>query len=194
MTHLDPYLSLVLSDLNLNSDLHDIIISKMDKLQLKKGEEFIIQNKHASYIGIIVHGMLESKFKHSNDKFYTANFYYPEGNRLVSDYRSFSEGHPAQESCVALETSLLWVLSKKKFDQLYEEYDEVKAVSKYLLDTNFLHAIKRIRFFQTYQGKDRIREFKSRHPQIIKKATQDSIASFLGMGRTQYCNKLKEIE
>lgn len=109
----------------------------------------------------------------------TTQFFF-EGDR-VSSIESFMRNHPSLYSIETIEPCVLQTISQKDFQNVLENFPEIKEEMQEHLFKRLLQAQK---FFYSYLKNDpqqRYKELIEEHPHIIQRIPQHYIASYLGI-------------
>lgn len=99
----------------------------------------------------------------------------------ISDMGSFLSGDPCQYNIEALETSELLLLSRPAMDELM---DAIPSLQRYFLDLMQNHIIalqRRINVVQSMSAEETYLKLMEVNPQLINRASQQHIASYLGI-------------
>lgn len=109
----------------------------------------------------------------------TTQFFF-EGDR-VSSIESFMRNHPSLYSIETIEPCVLQTISQKDFQNVLENFPEIKEEMQEHLFKRLLQAQN---FFYSYLKNDpqqRYKELIEEHPHIIQRIPQHYIASYLGI-------------
>ena len=139
----------ILKEDNFSSEIINEISNILKAEIIGKGEYFVKYNNKMDRIGIIMNGLLVSRFVSEGKKTITSKFYHSKGDIFIADFFSFKNQTISNEEIQAVEDSYLMTISYKNYNYLIKKYPEVqKLVSEYL-EENYLKALDRVRDFQT---------------------------------------------
>ncbi|GAB2617964.1 Crp/Fnr family transcriptional regulator [Emticicia sediminis] len=107
------------------------------------------------------------------------NWVIPENNfQYVAD--SFLDQTPSKFAIEVLEKAKLWVISKEKLDELYEEFPQLNFIGRILVEQNlkkyetFIRALRMPR-------EDRLEWFYEFHPELANRVHLKYIATYLNL-------------
>ncbi len=160
---------------------------------IKKGKYFINYGEKMNRIGILLSGLLVSRYETESGDEIVSKFYYPQGDIIVVDYQSFKKQSSSNEAIRASEDSYLMTLSYDNFNSLLNNHSSLKEMALSFLEESYLNALERIRSLQILSREQRIRNFMEAHPILMQKITATDKASYLGMHRNIFSKKLKSL-
>ena len=180
-----------------NSDIPIEIIQELTDrftpLNIKKGGFFIHHKEKMNKIGILIDGILVSRYISEKGDKVASKFYFSDGDFIVADYNCFIKQLDSDEEIQAIEESRLLTISYEDFNSLIENHQYfLKLVYEYA-ESGYLKALGRIRDLQILDKEQIIRKFLKTHKTIFDKLPVKDKASYLGMHRNIFTKKLKEI-
>jgi cAMP-binding proteins - catabolite gene activator and regulatory subunit of cAMP-dependent protein kinases len=152
-------------------DYYKVIKVTAHKILLSEGE---IANK----ILFVREGALRAWFN-KDGKDITFQFFFE--NQAVASATSFFTGKPSPFSIETLEPSVIYAISKKNFEKLYEENALVKDKMIEILFTRFENYAALFLSYIKNNPRERYLELLENDPQIILRVPQHYIASYLGI-------------
>ena len=156
------------------SDLQSVLIQK----EFSRGQYYLKKGEINQFIGFVMNGLFEG-IHHENDKEYI-NWFWKE-NEIVVGVRSFLKQAPAFMSIRAIENSKVLMLSYKDLMMLYTKYPEFNLVGRQLLEEALINMAEISPFLRMNSAREKYEILLNEHPQIIKRASLKSIASYLGV-------------
>ena len=128
------------------------------------------------------------KFYVKNGYEITDSFYF--GNDFCTDLPSIIGNTLPYASIVAMQKTTLTILSYSDFNELCQNSLALEHLLRILIESTFLRFYKRTLSFVLQTPKERYEELLIANPQIIQKATQYHIASYLGIS-PQHLSRLR---
>jgi len=182
-----------LNQIGLNPKVIIELSKRLKPLKINKNDAFIQAGERMDRIGILLNGLLVSRYVSDEGKEIASNFYYPQNEIIVVDFESFKNQSITEETIVAIETSHLLVLSYYDFQDLIQEYPTFQKYIFDVFDENHFKAIERLRDFQSLKAIDRVRKFTESHGEIIGKLMVKDKASYVGVSRNIFTTFLKKL-
>lgn len=176
-----------------NKDLEKIS-SYLKPLTLKKGETFIKEGTRNEKIGILQNGILISTYLSEKGKEEVSRIYSKiNGNIIISNHESFYSNQSSTENIKAIENTQLMVLTKNDLEKILKEFPELSNVVKDISEQSYINAIERIKEFQSYSAKERVKIHYLKHRELFSKISKQHLSSFLGINRNDFTKFLNEI-
>jgi CRP-like cAMP-binding protein len=170
------------------------ISSYLKPLKLKKGENFISEGKKNDKIGIMSNGLMISTYISKKGKEEVSRIYSEiNGNIIVSNHESFYYDTYSTENIRALVETTLKTLSKSDLPLILIQYPELENTVKDISEKSYINAIERIKEFQSYSAKERIRIHYNKHKRLFSEISKQHLASYLGTNRNDFTKFLNEI-
>jgi len=163
-------------------------------LVLNKGDIFIESGKKNQKIGILQSGLMISSYISDKGKEEVSRIYSKiNGYTIISNHESFYYNVSSTENIKAIEETHLMVLSKNDLEEGLRIHPELDKLVQDISETSYINAIERIKEFQSYSAKERIRKHYTKHPKLFSKISKQHYASFLGINRNDFTKFLNEI-
>ena len=176
------------------SDLKKIS-TYLESQTFNKGDVFIEAGKRNDKIGILIDGILISTYISEKGKEEVSRIYSKEnGFTIVSNHESFYHGSESTEKIFAVEKSILMVLTKDHINVILEEYPEYQTYAKEFSEQSYIHAIDRIKQFQSFSAKERIENYYNTNNALFNRISIKHLSSFLGTNRNAFTKFLKDIQ
>lgn len=170
------------------------ISSYLKPLTLKKGEVFIEKDKRNNKIGIMQSGLMISTYISDKGKEEVSRIYSQiNGNIIVSNHESFHYDVISTENIKAIEETYLMILKKSDLEILLKNHPELEKVIKDISEKSYINAIERIKEFQSYSAKERIKIHFEKNKELFSKISKQHLSSFLGINRNDFTKFMKEI-
>lgn len=184
----------MLSELNVSPEDLKKISSFLKPLKLGKGSAFIQKGVKNDKIGIMISGLMISTYVSEKGKEEVSRIYSRiNGNIVVSNHESFYHNSVSAENIKAIQETTLMVLSKNDLNQILKDYPELEKVVKDISEKSYINAIERIKQFQSYSGKERVRIYYEKYRELFLKMSKQHLSSFLGINRNDFTKFLNEI-
>jgi CRP-like cAMP-binding protein len=182
----------ILKDKNFPRELINKLSNKLKPVLIPKNEYFIDYNQKMNKIGIIVSGLLVSRYITDDGEEITSKFYYPNGDGIVVDFYCFKNQENSNEQIRAIEDSQLYTLSYIDYQSLLSDSLMQKLIVT-LTEESYLKALSRIRDFQQLDTIKRVEKFKRENKEVINKLPIKDMSSYLGMNRNRFSENMKKI-
>lgn len=170
------------------------ISSYLKPLTLKKGEVFIQEGKRNERIGILQNGLMISTYLSDKGKEEVSRIYSKiNGNVVVSNHESFYYNLSSTENIKAIEETQLMMLTKNDLELILEKFPELNNVVKDISEQSYINAIERIKEFQSFSAKERVKIHYTKHKELFSKISKQHLASFLGINRNDFTKFLNQI-
>lgn len=180
----------IVEKFNLEQEILSELPNRITAIEVTKGNPFLASGNYADKIGVLIKGLLVSKYTDKEGNIRITKIFHEDGHRIISDYESFVKNKKSEETITAIEDFHIFVIKKSDFDFLLNEFDSIKRIAKELLEDNYLAALQRIRQLQTLSTIKRVEGFMSLNPSLINRLSRSDIASYLGMHRNMLSKAL----
>lgn len=181
--------NLLTKEIGLSSHLFRRLMDECNEVVLKKKDFLLHQGQVCSFIGFVETGVLRSYIEREGDD-YISDFYF-EGS-FTTSYRSFLTGEASVGSIQALENSVIYCLSKSKYDQLLQISNEWYKLGKYVADTLFIKKCRKETSLLMDNALARYKLLLETYPKIEQHVSQYHIASYLGI-KPESLSRLKTL-
>lgn len=156
----------------------DKIKSCIKEIEVDSKTTLLCEGEISNKMYFIKKGCLRLAYNHKG-KDITFQFFFE--NEAVSSFESFRTGQPSQFSIESIEPSTLLVLRKKDFENLTQEFPEMKSMMQEIMIMRLSRYTKLFLSFIKDTPKERYIELLNNNPQIIQRVPQHYIASYLGI-------------
>ena len=102
-------------------------------------------------------------------------------NEGVSSIESFRSGEPSLFSIETIETSTLYVISKRNFEKISADDPAYRAILQETIYKRLTHYSKLFMSYIKNTPEERYQELLANNPHIVKRVPQHYIASYLGI-------------
>ena len=143
-----------------------------------KNELFLKEGDVASSMGVVEQGMVRHFYRKKNLEI-TEHFTY-EGHLFVC-LESFIRQIPGQFYVEALEPTLIYEIPYGPFHELMQQDPEILRVYCTILESSLIISQHKADARNRHSAFERYRRLEFEHPQIVRRAPQIHVASFLGM-------------
>ena len=155
-----------------------LIEELFEPLFLSKGEVLLQEGNICKCFYYVNKGLLR-QFMNYDGKELTIHF--NEENTFVCDYESFITKTPSQKTIVALEDTVLQIISYTSLQRFYKEIREGERFGRLLLEETFIEAIHYIISGLADSPQERYLKFMRQYKNIEQRVAQKYIASFVGV-------------
>lgn len=162
------------SDLELND-----ILSHFKKETVKKGAIFIEEGEISNKLCFLEKGIGRSFYLKKNGKEVTVWFF--DEKKFMTSLDSFFQQKPSLYYIEMLEDSLLYTITKKEMDILFEKYHKMEKFVRLLTIQMLTDVINKINAIQFQTAKERYEYMLSEFPNIVHRVPLRDIASYLGI-------------
>jgi len=146
--------------------------------EIKAGDYFLKTGKICKEFAFIEKGLFRH-FTYNAEKEET--FYFSAENNFVCDYGSFINGIPSNKGIVAMEDTIIWVLSYERMQTFYTDVSSGERFGRLFLEDVFTNAIRHIISMHTDTAGQRYLNFLKLYKHIQQRIPQYYIASFVGV-------------
>jgi CRP/FNR family transcriptional regulator, anaerobic regulatory protein len=147
---------------------------------LSKGELLLEQGNICKHIYILEHGLARG-FYYKDTKDITSWFAF-ESDILTSLY-SFVSQKPSFENIEILENSIVYGISYKQLQELYQKYPEFNMIGRLITEKYYIGLEERILSMQYQTAKERYKKLLENNPQLLQRASLGHIASYIGVSQ-----------
>lgn len=183
LTTLKSFSYLSEDDLN---NIRNIISEK----ELKTGDYWFHPAMHANQVAFITKGYLR-KYLLIDGKEKTDFFYFD--NDLTGDLPSIISKETCKSYNEAMEPTSLLVFSYHELDKLSKESRNIEHLMRVFAELAFVRYYNKAISFIMQSPKERYDELIKTQPEVLKRATQYHIASYLGI-TPQHLSRLRSIK
>lgn len=155
-------------------NIREIISTK----ELKEGDYWFHPDMHANHVAFITKGYLR-KYLLIDGKEKTDFFYFD--NDLTGDLPSIISKEPCKSYNEAMEPTSLLVFSYDELDALSKESRNIEHLMRVFAELAFVRYYNKANSFLLQSPKERYEELIKSQPQVLQRATQYHIASYLGI-------------
>lgn len=174
----NPFISMISRIISISPELEQALDSKMKYETVKKKQILLDLGQMCPKKFFIVKGMLRS-------------FYYRDGEEVTNWFRmeddvafsllSFYRKRPSFEIIEALEDCEVITWTYEDQCEWYAKYVELNKVGRILTERDFCESEERMIAMRKQTALERYLDLLETNPEIIKRASNKNIASYLGM-------------
>ena len=162
------------------SDNQEIIIAeKFQQLELKKGNFLLKNGEQVANQYYVESGCLRTFYVDDLGKEHTLQFAIHDW--WISDYTAFFSEEKAILSIEVLQDSVLYQISKKDMDSLFEQVESLNSFFRKKMERAFASFQKRILANLSQSATERYLDFVANYPNIEQQVKNYHIASYLGI-------------
>ena len=148
-------------------------------IKLKKGDYFLKESEICKQIAFINKGILRTFYLNENSEDTTSCFC--SENNLTSSYKSFIVQEPSKLNIQALEETELLVISYDNLQKLYIESAIWGKIGRLIAEREYIGMEKYASGLNNDTAKIKYLRLMNEQPQIVQKAANQYIASYLGI-------------
>ena len=147
--------------------------------KIRKRQYFVNAGDAAQYTAFVEKGLLRS-FSIDNEADEHVVQFAPEG-WWITDLCSFLSGDEAIYNIEALEDSELLLLTKQSMDEMMERQPKMERYFRLLMQNSIIALQRRIVGTLSLSAEEKYKRMMQAYPDILQRASQQHIASFLGI-------------
>ncbi|MBP7399809.1 MAG: Crp/Fnr family transcriptional regulator [Chitinophagales bacterium] len=172
----------------IDDDERNLYHSLLEKLKVKKKTYLLEAGQICKYEWYVIKGCV--RIYYIDDNGFDVNLMFAVEDWWLSDLQSYMEEKPSRLFIQALEDSVLWRMTKKNKEKVFDEIPKFERMFRIMLQRS--NIAMQYRLLQTYTqtAEERYKEFIRRYPKIPQRIPQHHIASFLGMS-PEFLSKIR---
>lgn len=168
-----------LENLGLNSGQASLFANAFEeRLDLKEGEFFVKEGQVCQHIGFLVSGACRHYYNTERDEI-TRWMVVP--NNFTTSLSSFITETPSKENIGAIKKSVLYLISKFHWQQLYNEHKFIRQFWLSNIEFNYIGMEERVFYLIAKTAEERYQWLLQNYPQINLHVPDKYIASMLGI-------------
>jgi CRP-like cAMP-binding protein len=164
--------------MHLSAEGREALTSVLIPLDLPRGRTLIRASTICEYLYFIEEGLART-FYIKNGKDVTD--WLAGENSFVVSIISFLTQQPDRRSVELLERSVLWALSYKELEQLYEQSHEIERLGRLLVSHGLILVQQRFDDLHFATAQERYQKLLYQNPSFIQRVPLHMIASYLGI-------------
>jgi len=184
-------LSEIFKDISFSEKERNVIESKLEKLNLKKGVTLLKAGDKVINQYYVYNGCLRAYFIDKSGKEHTLQFAI--NDWWISDYTAFFTTTQAIMYIETIQEATLYKISKKNMEDLFREIPQLETFFRKKMERAFASFQKRILANLAQSAKERYVSFISTYPNIEQSVKNYHIASYLGITTESLSRIRKEI-
>ncbi|SNR16804.1 Crp/Fnr family transcriptional regulator [Tenacibaculum jejuense] len=181
----------IFKNLELNKTEKEIILSKLNYIQVKKGQLLIAQNHDVKDQFFVLNGCLRTYHLDDLGKEHTLQFAIKDW--WISDYIALWTSKKSVLNVECIQDAELVKISQEDLEQLFLEVPKLNLFFRQKLQKAFVRQEKRILSNLTKSAKERYLDFIRVYPDFEKHIKNFHIASYLGITTESLSRIRKEI-
>lgn len=171
----------------------DHVLSLVEFLDLKKGQNYLESGKICDKLAVIYDGILCSyKINDQGDKEISQFFLQP-FNHVVIDFPSYTQNSASEITIKAIEDSKLLIFDRSTIEQINKTCPKLVHAQRELAKRLYLNSLHLIHVFQTCNASEKIKLLQSRAPELFAKVPYSYLASYLGIHRNTFNAAMKKL-
>ena len=156
----------------------EIFSASFEKIDLLKGDKFIISGKVSHRIGFVEKGLLKCVLIGDN-KSVVDDFSFE--NQFISNYSSFLQQEKSNREIVCLKDSVLRVITRSKLEELATKHSFVEQIARQVSEKLFISTVKKLEDIRLLNAEERYLKLIKINKRITEEIPQYEIASFLNV-------------
>jgi len=181
----------IFKDLSFTTEESKFIASKLEEINLKKGDTLLHANDLVYDQYYVCNGCLRTYFIDNSGKEHTLQFAI--NDWWISDYTAFVTTTKAIMTIECIQDAMVYKISRKSMDHLYAEIPQLETFFRKKMEKAFAAFQKRILSNLSQSAKERYTTFFSTYPNIEQSVKNYHIASYLGITTESLSRIRKEI-
>lgn len=181
----------IFKDLSFTEQEKTKIISKLEKLNLKKGITILKAGDTVYNQYYVKNGCLRTYFIDNSGKEHTLQFAI--NDWWISDYTAFFTSKKAIMHIETIQNATLYKISRKSMEMLYKDIPQLETFFRKKMERAFTSFQKRILASLSQSAKERYISFITTYPNIEQSVKNFHIASYLGITTESLSRIRKEI-
>jgi len=184
-------ISEIFKDISFSQEEANIIESKLEKLNLKKGTTLLKADETVVNQYYVYNGCLRTYFIDKSGKEHTLQFAIKDW--WISDYTAFFTTTKAIMNVESIQDATLYKISKKNMEDLFNEIPQLETFFRKKMERAFASFQKRILSSLAQSAKEKYVSFISTYPNIEQSVKNYHIASYLGITTESLSRIRKEL-
>lgn len=156
------------------------LINRVTQQEVTKGTILLKQDQTCNHLYFIEKGFVRG-FYNQDGKEITSWFGFE--NDIITSIYSFVIQKPGFESIEILENSVLYAISYKNLQELYQNQPEFNLIGRLFIEKYYIESMERTLSLQFRSAKERYYQLVAHKPQLLQRASLGHIASYLGISQ-----------
>ena len=166
---------------------HHISISENDvaiigelfrPVRLLKDEHWLKEGEVCRQLAFVEKGLFRFYMNEEGDEI--THYFAKEGD-FVCNYESLLKGSASRKNIIAMEDSLLWVVSKPNLEAFYNRVEHGQKFGRLVVEAELLETINRFLQHYTHTPEQRYQDFMDLYGDLQQRIPQYYIASYVGI-------------
>jgi CRP-like cAMP-binding protein len=179
------------SPLDFSTEQEILVSEKLELIELKKGNFLLKNGENVTHQYYVESGCLRTFFIDDLGKEHTLQFAIHDW--WISDYTAFFSGGVAILNIEILQDSVLYQISKRDMDLLFNQVEGLNAFFRKKMERAFAGFQKRILANLSQLAAERYTDFVENYPNIEQQVKNYHIASYLGITTETLSRVRKEL-
>jgi CRP-like cAMP-binding protein len=174
-----------------NPEYLEDVLSQFVKVNLKREEYLISEGEVCRYVYFVESGLLQvfqidkGGFERTIDLIIKDNWF--------TDLSSFKNRIPSQLSVKAKKKTLVYRIGRESFQTLLENVPKFAEAYIKIIEGKYKESMERITVFNTLNSHEKIEWLYKFKPDFLIHASDNLIASYLGISKETYCRQKQRI-
>ena len=168
--------------------LESQILDYFERLEPSKKEILLPANRVCDRLFFVESGCIHAFFLDQNGVEKSIQFALE--NWWISDYQAFYKQKPTDSSIQAVEESVVWSISKAKYDALLADHPVLESYFRQMYEIGDGAVINRIKYLFNYSKEEVFYNFSEQFPYFVQRVPQYVLATYLGL-TPEYLSKLR---
>lgn len=156
----------------------ELFSASFEKINLIKGENFIVYGKVSNRIGFVEKGLLKCTLIGS-EKSVVDDFVFE--NQFVANYYSFLRQEGSNKEIICLKDSILRIITRKKLEELANKHSFVEKIARQVAEQLFISTAKKLEDIRLLSAEERYLKLLQINRRITEEIPQYEIASYLNI-------------
>ncbi|MBO9727754.1 MAG: Crp/Fnr family transcriptional regulator [Chitinophaga sp.] len=164
--------------IHLSEEEELFIPTLFNRVSLKKNEYFLQEGKVANQVAFVEKGLIRYVMTRDGEEMHT---YFSCENEWLGNHESFLSRQPANVSIVALEPSVLLVISRENLQLMYDTLKQGDRLGRLIIESVFVESLKQVASLYAATPEERYQEFFEKFSRLQHRIPQYMIASYIGV-------------
>lgn len=148
------------------------------EIHIKKGDFFLKAGEINNKLGFVNKGLIRYFVYKKNDE---STIEFTSEGEFIAEYQSFLDNSEAIQYIQAIEDTTLLVTDSDSIQQLYNKTKHGNLIGRLVIEYRYNHLMKQLLSIYMHNPEQRYRNFIKVYPNLIQRAPQYYIASYVGV-------------
>ena len=165
---------------HLSPEARGALESSFQQLVLKKQDHLLEESRICRHLYFLQQGAIRGYYRVDGKEI---THWFAFENDFVTSFHSFITQQPAVENLQLLEGSVLWMISKEKLDELFNQFHEIERAVRIAYEKYYIRLEERYVNAHFKSAAERYEQLIHTTPHILERIPLGLIASYLGISQ-----------